>query len=88
MSEQATYTSDEILTMVNRVMIDEFEAERDQLNEQAHLRDDLGMDSLDGVDLVVALEMAFGFRIPEQDARGIRTLGDVYDRIRENVGPQ
>ena len=72
--------------MVNRVMIDEFEAEHEQLNAEAHLRDDLGMDSLDGVDLVVALEMAFGFRIPEKEARGIRKLGDVYDRIRENVG--
>ena len=72
--------------MVNHVMIDEFEAEREQLNAETHLRDDLGMDSLDGVDLVVALEMAFGFRIPEQEARGIRKLGDVYDRIRENVG--
>ncbi len=72
--------------MVNRVMIDEFEAEREQLSPEAHLRDDLGMDSLDGVDLVVALEMAFGFRIPEQDARAIRTLGDAHDRIRENVG--
>ena len=86
MTQQTSYSTAEIVTMVNRVMIDEFEAEREQLTAEAHLRDDLGMDSLDGVDLVVALEMAFGFRIPEQEARGIRKLGDVYDRIRENVG--
>ena len=36
--------------------------------------------------MVVALEVAFGFRIAEQEARGIRTLGDVHERIRKNVG--
>jgi len=86
MGQPASYTTDEIVTIVNRVMIEEFEAEREQLSAEANLREDLGLDSLDGVDLVVALEVAFGFRIPEQDARGIRTLGDVYDRIRCGTG--
>ncbi len=88
MAQPTSFTTDEIVTIVNRVMIEEFEAEREQLSPEAHLRDDLDMDSLDGVDLVVALELAFGFRIPEQEARGIRKLGDVYDRIRENVGTE
>jgi acyl carrier protein len=79
-------TADEIVGTVNRVMIEEFEATPDKLRPEARLRDDLGLDSLDGVDLVVALEVAFGFRIPEQQARGIRTLGDVYERIRAHLG--
>ncbi|MCI0546849.1 MAG: acyl carrier protein [Candidatus Rokubacteria bacterium] len=78
--------ADAILETVNRVMMEEFEAPPEKLRPEARLRDDLGMDSLDGVDLVVALEVAFGFRIPEQQARGIRTLGDVYERIRAHVG--
>lgn len=77
--------ADVIVETVNRVMTEEFEATPDKLRPEARLRDDLGMDSLDGVDLVVALEVAFGFRIPEQQARGIRTLGDVYERIRAHV---
>jgi acyl carrier protein len=79
-------TADAIVETVNRVMIEEFEATPDKLRPESRLRDDLGLDSLDGVDLVVALEVAFGFRIPEQQARGIRTLGDVYDRIRSHLG--
>jgi len=86
MVNQATFSNDEIISIVNRVMMEEFEAEESQLRPDANLRDDLGMDSLDGVDMVVALEVAFGFRIAEQEARGIRTLGDVHERIRKNVG--
>ena len=79
------FSAEQIEDIVRRVMIDEFEAEQDQLRPEARLREDLGLDSLDGVDLVVALEAAFGFRIPEQEARGIRTLGDVHERIRSHV---
>jgi acyl carrier protein len=86
MGQQAAYTSQEIETIVARIMIEEFEAEREHLVPGAQLRSDLGLDSLDGVDLVVALEMAFGFRIPEQEARRIRTLGDVHERIRSHFG--
>jgi acyl carrier protein len=78
--------ADAIVETVNRVMMEEFETSPDKLRPEASLRTDLGMDSLDGVDLVVALEVAFGFRIPEQQAREIRTLGDVYERIRAHVG--
>lgn len=41
----------------------------------------MGLDSLDGVDLVMALEKAFRVRIPEQEARSIRTLADIYARV-------
>ena len=86
MSPETPPSTEEILATVARIMIDEFEAEPDALVPEARLREDLGMDSLDGVDLVVALEIAFGFRIPEADARGIRTLGDVHERLRSNIG--
>lgn len=84
MGKRTTLTTEEIIETVNRVVLEEFEAEG-ELGPQTHLRDDLGMDSLDGVDLVVALEVAFGFRIAEEEARGIRTLGDVYERIQRRV---
>jgi acyl carrier protein len=83
-----SFSRAEIEEIVRRVMVEEFEAEEEQLRPEARLREDLGLDSLDGVDLVVALEAAFGFRIPEQEARAIRTLGDVHERIRSHVaGP-
>jgi len=74
-------TPEQIQSKVNRIMVDEFEVEADALSADAHLKDDLDLDSLDGVDLIVALEKLFQCRIPEEEARGIRTLGDVYQRV-------
>jgi acyl carrier protein len=85
MGNRTTLTTEEIIRVINRVVVEEFEAEEAQLRPESNLREDLGMDSLDGVDLVVALEVAFGFRIAEEEARGIRTLGDVYERIQRRV---
>ena len=78
-------TTQEIQSRVNQIMIDEFEVEPAALIPEANLAEDLDMDSLDGVDLVVALEKCFGVRIPEEDARGIRTLGDIYARVEAST---
>lgn len=82
MSPDAAFTPEQMIATVNRIMVEEFESEEEQLRPEARLREDLGLDSLDGVDLVIALETAFGFRIGEDEIRGIVTLGDVYDRVR------
>jgi len=85
MSPDAPSTPEELIAAVNRVMVEEFEADEEQLRPEAKLREDLGLDSLDGVDLVIALEVAFGFRIGEDEIRGIETLGDVYDHVRARL---
>ncbi len=74
-------TPEEIRKAVDQIMIGEFEVEPESLTPEAALDTDLDLDSLDGVDLVVALEKTFACRIPEEEARGIRTLGDIYDRV-------
>jgi acyl carrier protein len=76
-------TIDKIRELIDGVMVDEFEVDRELLRPDALLVKDLDLDSLDGVDLVVALEKTFGCRIPEERAKEIRTLGDVYDSISE-----
>ena len=78
-------TPEEIKTKVDRIMVDEFEVEPAALEPGAHLKQDLDLDSLDGVDLIVALEKLFQCRIPEEDARDIRTLGDVYERVQQRM---
>jgi acyl carrier protein len=61
------------------------------LKPEASLRDDLDLDSLDGVDLIVAIEKKFHCRVDEEEARSIRTLNDIYESIvrtlREAVAP-
>lgn len=70
---------DEIAKLVNEVFEESFEIEAERLTADAHVFNDLGLDSLDTVDLVVALQQKFGVRIRnDQRVRAIRTLGDIY----------
>lgn len=75
----------EIRERVNKILEDAFELTADKLVPEANLRDELGLDSLDGVDLVVALEKAFQVKIEETDARQIDTVGKIYAKISELV---
>lgn len=72
---------EELIDQVNEIMIEGFEVESELLARDAKLGDDLGLDSLDAVDLVVAIEKQFGCRIDETDARAMRVLGDIYDYV-------
>jgi len=72
----------EIVDKTNKVFEEAFEIEPGRLKPDAHIFTDLGLDSLDIVDLVVELQKAFGVKIrDEQDVREIRTLQDIYDFI-------
>jgi len=75
-------TEKEIIEKTNRVFEESFEIEKDRLKPEAHIFSDLGLDSLDIVDLVVALQKSFGINIRnEEKIRDIRTLQDVYQFI-------
>lgn len=77
-------TEQEIIEITNKVFEESFEIEKDKLHPQAHIFQDLGIDSLDVVDLVVALQKSFGVNIRnEEKVRNIRTLQDIYDFISE-----
>ena len=78
---------DQAIARINAILIEEFEAEACNLHPKAQLNADLGLDSLDGVDLVVAIEKAFNYRIPEAEAREIRTLQDIYDQVTRRLRP-
>lgn len=76
-------TEQEIRERVNKILIDDFELPETKLVPEANLRDELGLDSLDGVDLIVALEKAFKVKIEESAARQIDTVGRIYHQIAE-----
>ena len=72
----------EIINKINKVFERSFEIETERLVPEAHIFTDLGLDSLDIVDLVVALQNAFGVKIRnEEKVRDIRTLQDIYQFI-------
>lgn len=72
-------TEQEIIAITNRVFEESFEIEPERLVPEAHIFTDLGLDSLDIVDLIVALQGSFGVKIrTDEKVREIRTLADVY----------
>jgi acyl carrier protein len=81
-------TEQEIIERIDASLEEEFELDRAEMKPEATLFDDLGLDSLDMVDMVIALEQAFKIKIrDEEEIRKIRTLGDIHrfviDRARE-----
>ena len=75
----------EIIEIVNEFLIDEFEIEEDALGLDAHLIDDLGIESLDFVDIVVSIEKEFGFKVKREEISDVRTLNDLYGYIETRV---
>ncbi|HET6352101.1 MAG TPA: acyl carrier protein [Coriobacteriia bacterium] len=75
---------DEILEKVSAVIVEQLNADEADVNEDASFVDDLGADSLDIVELVMALEEEFGISIPDEEAENIKTVGDAVAFIEAN----
>lgn len=71
---------------VKEIIVDELGVEADKVTLEASFVDDLGADSLDTVELVMAFEEEFGIDIPDEDAEQMRTVGDAVSYIQENAG--
>lgn len=78
--------SDTTEARVKEIIVDELGVEADKVTLEASFVDDLGADSLDTVELVMAFEEEFGIDIPDEDAEQMRTVGDAVSYIRENAG--
>ncbi|MEZ0576931.1 acyl carrier protein [Halodesulfovibrio aestuarii] len=80
----ATMTKEEIIEITNNAISDEFEFDLEQMVPTAHLYKDLGLDSLDAVDLVLLLEKSFGVKLRNQpEVKEVRTLEDIYKLIMQ-----
>jgi acyl carrier protein len=72
-------TDSEVIEAVNEVFADSFEIPREQIKPEAQIFADLGLDSLDVVDLVAAIQKRFGVQVRDDErVRAIRTLQDLY----------
>jgi len=75
----------EIEEKVRNFLIEDLEIEEDKIAPEATLKEDMGIDSLDFVDIVVIVEKNFGFKIKPEEMAGVATLADFYDYIESKV---
>lgn len=79
-------TLQDIQDKVTAFLVDELEIEPDKIADDARLKDDLGIDSLEVVDVVVLVEQEFGFKMKPEDFKVIKTYGQFCQFILERVG--
>ena len=75
----------DILERVKKIIVNHLGAEEGKVNENASFINDLGADSLDQVELVMAFEEEFGIEIPDDAAEKITTVGSAVDYIAKNI---
>ena len=75
----------DIADRVKKIVVEHLGVEEDKVKEDASFIDDLGADSLDTVELVMAFEEEFSVEIPDDAAEKIQTVGDAVNFIKENA---
>lgn len=81
-------TREEIDLKVREFLIEDLEIDEEKIREDGKLKDDLGVDSLDFVDIVVIVEEKFGFKIKPEEMVGITTLKEFCDYVERKVREQ
>ena len=75
----------DVIERVKKIVVERLEVDAEKVNEKASFIDDLGADSLDLVELVMAFEEEFGIEIPDDVQEQIGTVGDAVRFIKERV---
>ena len=73
-----------VFDKVKELISEQLDVKADDITETSNIQDDLGADSLDVVDLVMALEDEFDVEIPEDQVENIKTVGDIVKFIEDN----
>lgn len=78
-------SKEEIIEKINEFLVDEFEVDENDIAPNANLKDTLELDSLDFVDLVVAIDESFGIKLVGEDFVNVTTLQDFYNLIENKL---
>jgi acyl carrier protein len=76
----------DVMDRVKELVVEQLGVDAEEVTEEASFIDDLGADSLDIVELVMAFEEEFDLEIPDEDAEKIRTVGDAVEYIKAKLG--
>lgn len=77
---------EEIVEKVNHFLVEDFEINENQLGEDKLITTEIGIDSLDMVDIIVRVNEEFGFKLEKAELLQVKTLGDFYDLLLKHVG--
>ncbi|NLR61172.1 acyl carrier protein [Chitinophaga polysaccharea] len=75
----------EIVTVTNKFLVEEFEANPESISPEANMKSTLDLDSLDYIDMVVVIEDNFGFKVNPEDFQSIVTFQDFYNYVATRV---
>jgi acyl carrier protein len=78
-------TNEQIIEKIHEFLVEEFEVKPEKLIPEANLKETLGLDSLDYIDLVVVIESNFKFKVKPEDFTDISTLQDFYEYVISRV---
>jgi acyl carrier protein len=76
----------DMVEKVKDIIVEELGVEREKLTDNASFMEDLGADSLDTVELVMAFEKEFDIDIPDEEAEKLRTVGDALKYLQDKMG--
>ncbi len=74
-----------IIETITQIIVDQLGVDKSAVVQEAKFIDDLGADSLDIVELLMALEDQFGIEVPDEDAEGLQTVGGLMRYIEEHM---
>ncbi|MBQ8608457.1 MAG: acyl carrier protein [Bacteroidaceae bacterium] len=75
----------EIEEKVKVILIEEMEIDEDKVYDESRLKDDMGIDSLDYIDIIVIVDKTFGFKIKPEEMSKVKTFKDFCDYIEEKI---
>ena len=78
-------TQEEVIEKAKAILTDEFEIEETKIHPESLLKEELGLDSLDTVDVVVVVEQIFGLLLNSKDFIGVKTFEDFYKMIYKKI---
>ncbi len=74
-----------IFEKITNILVEQLGTDADEITMESNFTDDLNADSLDIVELVMAMEQEFGMSIPDEEAEKIKTVGDAVEFIKKNI---
>ena len=79
---------EKILEKVKAILVEQLELEPDRVNSESHITEDLGADSLDTVELIMALEESFSIEITDEDAEKLLIVRQVVEYLQKRVAQE